>query len=144
DVQLAFFNIMGRIDDGVLDARRWQIAETTMAAARPFQPVGSGLGTFPDVYKMFELPQELKLTYLNHAHNDWLELWLEGGIPFMLLALAFLVWFGVAAYRVWRAPRREGATLDRALGQAGTITIVLLMVHSLADYPMRTATLMTL
>jgi hypothetical protein len=143
-VQFAFFNILGRLDDGVLDVRRWQMAETTTTAALAFQPVGSGLGTFVDIYKIFESPQELKLTYVNHAHNDWMELWLEGGIPFMVVAVFFLGWFGVAAFRAWRAPAEEIRTLDRVLAQAGTITMVLLMVHSLADYPLRTTTLMTL
>jgi O-antigen ligase len=144
-VQFAFFSILGRLDDdGVVDTRRWQMAETTTTAAQSFQPFGSGLGTFPDVYKIFEQPHELKRSYVNHAHNEWLEIWLEGGIPFALLALLFLGWFGVAAYRVWRAPAKPGTVLDGALAKAATIAMLLLLVHSFVDYPLRTSTLMAL
>ena len=43
-------------------------------------PVGAGLGTFVPVYAMFEKPEQVSLFYVNRAHNDVLELWLETGV----------------------------------------------------------------
>ena len=60
------------------------------------------------------------------------------------MVVVFLGWFGRAAFKAWRQRLREGRTLDRSLSQAGAITMFLLMVHSLVDYPLRTTTLMTL
>ena len=113
---------------------RTQISETTLRAAWDYFPLGSGFGTFVPVYAMHETPATILSAYVNHAHNDWLELWLEGGIPVALVMLAFLAWYFVNLYRLWR-PREnpEGVLLARA----GAITCGLLLLHSLVDYPLR-------
>jgi O-antigen ligase len=113
---------------------RTQISETTLRAAWDYFPLGSGFGTFIPVYAMHETPATILSAYVNHAHNDWLELWLEGGMPAALVLLAFLAWYFTNLYRLWR-PREnpEGVLLARA----GAITCGLLLLHSLADYPLR-------
>ena len=119
---------------------RWPAARITMQAAREYFPVGSGLGTFVPVYQSHEPRTLVMQRWLNHAHDDWLELWLTGGVPAALLAAAFLVWFSAASYSLWR--RHETTThdgLDIALARAGSIVILLLLLHSIVDYPLRTA-----
>jgi O-antigen ligase len=143
-VQFAFFDLIGRFDNGVLTDFRFRIADITVGAARAFQPFGSGFGTFEAVYRMFEVPDALLATYVNHAHNDWLEVWLVGGWPGLAVALGFLGWFAGAVSKAWRADVRDSGTLDRALAQAGTIVIVLILLHSALDYPLRTTALMVL
>jgi O-antigen ligase len=143
-VQFALFSLIGRLNEGVIGDLRIPIAQNTMAAIKVFQPIGSGIGTFVDVYKMFEMPESLRPEFVNHAHNDWLELWLEGGWLALIALVVFVVWFGWSAYRTWRLKLREGRVLDRALSQGAVITMLLLMAHSLVDYPLRTVTLMTL
>ena len=76
-------------------------------------------------------------SYVNHAHNDWLELWLTGGIPAILLALAFLAWLAASTVRLWRSDELQGSVLDLALARAAPIVIVLLLLHSAVDYPLR-------
>ena len=119
--------------DPVSDLRT-QISETTLRAAWDFFPLGSGFGTFVPVYAMHETPATILSAYVNHAHNDWLELWLEGGIPAAMVLLAFVAWYFFNLYRLWR-PREnsEGVLLARA----GAITCGLLLLHSLVDYPLR-------
>jgi len=143
-VQFAFLGLADRFDTQVLDDYRLTIAATALEAARAFFPVGSGLGTFDPVYRMFEAPDALIASYVNHAHNDWLELWLEGGVPAMALVVLFLGWFAVAAARVWRLRPRERVALDRALAQAAAATAALLLLHSAVDYPLRTTALSVL
>lgn len=142
-IQFAFFRLLQRLDDGILTDFRVRIAEVTSTAASAFQPVGSGFGSFETVYQMFEPPEALLPSYVNHAHNDWLELWLEGGWLGVTIAALFLIWFGRAAINAWRPSNPSESILDRALAQAATIAIVLLLLHSAMDYPLRTTALAT-
>jgi len=120
--------------DPVTDYRT-VISETTLRAAWDYFPFGSGFGTFVPVYAMHETPNTILSAYVNHAHNDWAELWLEGSIPAALLLLAFLAWYGLTIYRLWRARQEshDGLLIQRA----GTIVCGLLLLHSIVDYPLR-------
>lgn len=142
-IQFALFNLLGRFDDNILADYRLMIAETTIHAAKAFQPFGSGFGTFVPVYQMFEGVDVLIPPFVNHAHDDWLELWLEGGWLSLALLAAFLIWFAFAGVRAWKR-HSEGRALDRAIAQAGSIVIVLLLLHSFVDYPLHTTALMVL
>ncbi len=69
---------------------RIEFWKDTVAAIRDFPFFGAGLGTFPFVY-----PQYSAITFntfVNHAHNEYLELLLETGF----IGLFFIVW---AIYR---------------------------------------------
>jgi O-antigen ligase len=143
-VQFAFFGVFARFNDGVIDQFRLTIASITANAARAFQPLGSGFGTFVPVYQMFEPPDALITSYVNHAHNDWLELWLEGGWPALAIVAVFLVWFALATIKTWRSPPHPGTSIDRTLARASSISIFALLLHSAVDYPLRTTALMTL
>ena len=94
---------------------------------------GSGVGTFPDIYPRYEDPAAVTRTIVNHAHNDYLEIALETGIPGILLLIAFVTWWIRRASAIWRS-----AAADR-FAQAATIASGAILVHSLVDYPLRTA-----
>ena len=99
-------------------------------------PAGSGFGTFDTVYQSVEPLGELHSYYVNHAHNDYLEIVLEGGLIAAALIGAFLIWLTVRLVAIWRS----GSTL--MLAAAGVILLALL--HSIVDYPLRTVTGATL
>jgi O-antigen ligase len=141
-VQTSYFAVLARFNDGIVDEFRLKIAKTTISAARVFEPVGSGLGTFVPIYQMFERPDALLSSYVNHAHNDWVELWLEGGWPAVAVLGVFLLWFVVYAAKAWW--RGEGTAVDAALSRAATVAVVALLLHSAVDYPLRTTALMVL
>ena len=101
-------------------------------------PLGSGPGSFVEVFKIVEAPPALSAQYLNHAHNEFLELFVEGGAPAMAMLVLFLLWWGRAAFRAWRGQTARGT---RALARVGTAITLMLMVASSADYPLRTASL---
>jgi O-antigen ligase len=142
--QYAFFGLQSRLDSGLLADFRLVIVRNTWKAISAFQPVGSGFGTFEDVYRIFENSDSLRPMYVNQAHNDWLQLWLEGGWLGLAILLAFLIWFARATLKAWRSPAREGRVLDRALAQAASVAIVLLLMHSAMDYPLRTTAMMAI
>jgi O-antigen ligase len=143
DVQFASYRILERFDTGLLADARPAIARTTIEAAKAVMPFGAGVGTFVPVYAMFEKPPDLMMgTYVNHAHNDVLELWLETGVMGFILAGAFATWAVPRALAVWQSSCRDGTEIDRSLARAATVIILLAAIHSLVDYPLRTAAMM--
>ena len=140
--QFGFVGISERLQAGVLTDLRWPAASIVAGAIKRFFPVGTGFGTFVPVYQLFEGPDMLWDAFLNHADNDWLELALTGGLPALAVLLAFLLWFVRQSVRVWWQPPPHVGALDRALPRAASIIVVLLLLHSTVDYPLRTTTLM--
>ncbi|WP_309603059.1 O-antigen ligase family protein [Sphingomonas sp.] len=98
---------------------------------------GAGIGTFPTLYPLTEDPAVVERTYTNHAHNDYIELALEAGIPGVVLMFAFLAWWGRRAFAIWRSP--DAAEMARA----ACIASAAILLHSLVDYPLRTAAIAT-
>ena len=141
--QFGFVGFMQRVEQLGIEEIRWRAAQVTTQAAIANLPFGSGLGTFVPIYERFAPRTLVRHAYLNHAHNDWLELWVTGGAPAILLAVCFLVWFTVSTYGLWSGGR-PAPVLDLALARAASIVIVLLLLHSVVDYPLRIPTVSVL
>jgi len=71
-------------------------------------------------------------------------LWLTGGVPAILLVLGFLAWLTFSTYRWWSSAQQQGPVLDLALARAAPIVIILLLLHSVLDYPLRIPTVSVL
>ncbi|MFM1886736.1 MAG: hypothetical protein RL026_1893 [Pseudomonadota bacterium] len=140
-LQYTLYTLLLRMQQtDALEDGRWQYAGWLWQAAAPAAGVGWGLGSFEDAHD--EVPQVVGTgeAVLNHAHNEYLELWLEGGLPALLLALAALVAVLRLGWQAWqRVPgehhRNQGQTLGAAAG------LLLLALHSALDYPLRTTAL---
>lgn len=91
--------------------------------------VGTGLGTFPVVYTTV---QTTFLTqFVNHAHNDYLEISSDLGIPAALLLFASIVFvLGRALKSFLHGEGKFGAAVSLAC--AGSILAILL--HSFTDF----------
>lgn len=120
------------------DLRR-QALPHVIEATQSYFPTGAGFGTFDQAYRIVEPDALLRLTYFNHAHNDWIETVLSGGLAGALLLVAMLAWFATAVWRMWCS--REGI---RGLSAVGAGILLLFMIASLFDYPARTPMGMTL
>ncbi len=125
--------VAGKFDGTDTTGRQISIP-TTIAAAKDHLPVGSGLGTFRDIYRTYEPPENATFVFVNHAHNDYSELLLETGLPGALLALAFIAWWALRGLAAWR-----GEFNGVGLARAGSVVIGVALAHSLVDYPLRTA-----
>jgi O-antigen ligase len=139
---IAQFGLVGLLRIAQTDASsdyRSTMASTTIRAIHAYFPAGSGFGSFIPVYKLFENTDTLIPNLVNNAHNDWLELALEGGLPMMLLMAGFLIWYLLAVVNIWR---KATNSLEDLLLKAATIVIFVLLLHSLFDYPLRTRALM--
>jgi len=116
----------------------WQIT-------RDVFPWGSGFGSFDEVYRIYEPTALLSPNYLNHAHNDWLELAMTGGLPAMLLALWGGAMFLLALLRLLRV--RDGARGARSTliaARCSAVILLLLAIGSVVEYPARTPSLAVL
>lgn len=138
-VQFALFGLLQRFGQDPLEDGRWVYAGTSARAAAAYGPLGSGLGTFRQAYQPFERDsaEGPRSTIVNHAHNDYLELWLETG---WLMLPAAGVLLGVLAFAAARAIRvRKGrADLEAVLARTMVVAIAIPVVHSMVDYPLRT------
>jgi O-antigen ligase len=98
-------------------------------------PFGSGLGSFVEVYQIDEPMRLIDQEYVNHAHNDWLELALTGGVPALLLVgIAAFAW-ARSAWILFRAS--PIGNRDITIGRLGALIILMLAIASVADYPLR-------
>ena len=107
---------------------------TIMAMIRTYFPLGSGFGGFDPIFRLHEPFDLLKLTYFNHAHNDFLEITLEGGLAGVALLLCALLWWLKLSLRAVR----HGDRLQRL----GAGMLLLVIVASGFDYPARTPLIM--
>lgn len=116
---------------------RADIWKHTSQAIGDYGLAGSGVGTFPSIYALYEDPATVERTYVNHAHNDYMEIILEAGVPGLILILLFAAWWGSRAFAVWRSPNAA------ELARAACIASAAILLHSLVDYPLRTAAIAT-
>lgn len=98
-----------------------------------FWPLGSGPGSFVPVFKLFEEPGMVTNFFVNHAHSDYIEFVLEGGIVGVLVIACLALWWARRAATIWfvRAPTR----IDRA----AVVASAAILAHSMVDYPARTS-----
>ena len=115
-------------DDATAEEMRPTIFATTWSAIQSHWLIGSGLGSFPLIYPAFEAPDQILTVFINHAHNDYLEILLETGIAGVALIVLF---FALIAINYRRS----------LLAEAAAVSILTLAIHSLVDYPLRTMAL---
>jgi O-antigen ligase len=127
-----FLPVFVQDDNSASWAARQQTYRTTMPLVAEMLPVGSGFGSFVPVYARAENPDTVEREYTNHAHNDYLEIALEGGAPAIMLLVALLGWWLVRCVAIWRSPGLN------QFAKAGAIASAVVLIHSLVDFPART------
>lgn len=132
--------VLPRFEQSSTDDLRATFTPVTLKAAMDALPFGSGLATFVPVFKVYEPANQGTNYYVNRAHNDWAEFALEAGIPGLILVSLFLAWFVLRAAPAWLG-RAGQPPRDRLIACAASLAILMLLLHSLADYPLRTATM---
>jgi len=128
-VQLGSDRLLSRYAEATSDftapGNRATVWADTATLAVSFPVVGSGFGTFAQVYPVFRSP-EVRAFYA-HAHNDLLQAWAEGGtVGLVLLALILIP----LLVEIVRATSGSKGTL--AIGIAAALTAFLL--HGLVDF----------
>jgi len=101
-------------------------------------PMGSGFGGFDTMFRLHEPFSSLQLTYFNHAHNDFAEVILDGGLPALILVATVLGWWASITLRLLRT----SASGEEPLPKLGATILLLVFTASLFDYPARTPMIM--
>lgn len=139
-VVFALGPLLQRFDRTGIREGRFENLPLIGQAVETYLPVGSGLGSFDSVFRSIEPLAQLDPTFFNQAHNDYLETVLETGWFGAALIVVFFVWFIRRAWAAWRSGPSRSADLQRA----ATIAIGAVLLHSAADYPLRTVALATI
>ncbi|MBH5321235.1 O-antigen ligase family protein [Aurantiacibacter sediminis] len=116
-------------------ADRPEMWEDSYYAAGQYWPVGSGMGTFDEVFQVHESLEHISPRRAGRAHSDWLEIAIEGGIFALVIALLWLGWVLLSAL-----PRRSGKGTWLRLGAGAAVGAIAL--QSLVDYPLRNQSLL--
>ena len=115
---------------------RWLLVSSSWQAALAFWPIGSGAGSYSAVYPAFEAPG--LRGFAEHAHNDYVELLVEFGLLFVLLAVLIT---GLAVRQVWSLWRRistGGGGVDAAPLQLFCgLGLLAILLHSWVDFNLR-------
>jgi O-antigen ligase len=139
--QFGLGGLVTRLQQDAVDPLRERFAATTFDLAWQTLPFGTGLGSFLPVYATAEKTADVFIGIANNAHNDLAELFLETGIVGPALLAAFAAWFLLRAFRIWLRPSPGMAPDVLLLQRAASGVILLLLLHSLVDYPLRTMAL---
>lgn len=110
-----------------------------------FFPFGSGFGTFVEVYQILEPDELVSAFYFNHAHNDYAEWLLTGGVPALILFLWAAAMTGASLLSLWRRrnlPASDPGYSTQIMGRAGFAIIAMLALASVTDYPLRVPSLL--
>jgi O-antigen ligase len=140
-VQVGMLGITRLAQTDPVQDYRSDIYAVTLTAIRNYFPVGSGFGSFAQVYQQFETPAIIVASYINHAHNDWLEIALEGGIPAFILLSIFAALYIALTVSI---SRMAFSVPQHVYFRASVVTVFLMLMHSMVDFSLRTPALLSL
>lgn len=121
------------------DDERWLIWTTTLKLIGENFPSGIGSGVFSEYYMFKESVENLRPTFVNHAHNEVLEVILELGAVGVLLLFSGLAVLSNTLWKYIKCPRARRVERDLVV-----LVVIATLVHCLFDYPLRAAAIATL
>jgi len=116
------------------DPRRYIWDDASYTASR-YWPAGAGIGTFDEVFQVDESLENLTKRTAGRAHNDYLELAIEAGLPGLALAGLWIVLVGWLSWRARHSSQRWAAW-------AGSAFLMAIALQSITDYPLRNQTIL--
>lgn len=113
---------------------RLEFATNTLRMIGDSFPFGYGLGTFRGVYLGYENLSTVTMTFVNHAHNDYLEFVSDFGLVALAILVLYAIWFVRRVGWMWTT-----RVAVEPYCYAAAMVVVILASHSLVDYPLRTS-----
>lgn len=110
-------------------AHIWSVSLKVIFANLPF---GAGLGAFGVAYTPFDTNSGLER--VEQAHNDYLQVAADAGLPGLLIGAAFLFFL----YRTGRTSIRVENTYRRGIAVGAFAGIFAVLVHSIFDFVLHT------
>lgn len=112
------------------ESLRWEIFPDMITGVQKYFPIGSGPGTFQEIFITFQSMGIDREGFVNRAHNDYLELLLETGIIGVIFTvLAFFIFI-----QGWLSLRKQPWNKIKFLNSAAGIAVSLMLVHALLDF----------
>lgn len=111
------------------DGTRLSIWRASMLLIRDHPFLGTGLGTFPIAFTSVQ--DSFLGNFVNHAHNDYIELASDLGIPGAALLVGSIFAILIRSISAFAAAERR---FDRLVALAASAAIVAIALHSLADF----------
>jgi O-antigen ligase len=124
--------VLNRFGQDPVKDVRWEIFNDTWIAIKQFFPFGSGPQTFQPIFFAFQ-PPELQ-NFVNHAHNDYLELLFETGLLGLILLVLSIVLYGYG----WLKLRKQHWDRFHFIQTAAGISLLLLALHGFVDFNFHT------
>lgn len=126
---------LGRVNDTFsrFEARtdaRIYIWEDAAHSAERYWPIGSGMGTFDEVFQLDESLENITERRAGRAHNDYLEIAIEAGVPGLAIVLGWMLLVGTLMLRLRRSS-------ECWTGLAGASVLLVIALQSMTDYPLR-------
>jgi O-antigen ligase len=104
----------------------------TISMISDFPFFGTGFGTFPYSYYLYD--KEGGDRWTTHAHNDYLEIFSDGGFTGGILLLYLIGMTMSSFYRMWWKRRRPDVKM---LGLGITVSLFAVIIHSIFDFSLR-------
>ncbi|WP_062181307.1 O-antigen ligase [Sphingopyxis sp. C-1] len=124
--------------------QRWTIWQESLEIAREFAPLGSGPGTFVEAYKIKEPINTLTPNYINHAHNDLVELLLTMGIIGAIFIVIAVFGLMLAGWRLRDRTALAQPSWQQNQARMAWTVLAILGAASIVDYPLRVPSLTAL
>lgn len=138
-VQVGLWGVLARFEVDPLEDGRILIQTTTLEAAREAAPWGTGIGSFRRIYEQREPLESVIGAWVNRAHNDWLEFYLEASWVGLALLVAWIVWWIFNLTRAFHGRARNAESqAGRLVRSLAVVAILAIALHSLVDFPLRT------
>ncbi|WP_234035760.1 O-antigen ligase family protein [Erythrobacter insulae] len=137
-VLAAFFFLEGSpgltsfVGQNAMEDLRWKIWPILQEMISVFWLLGTGFGSFNEVYYTFEPTELLSPSYVNQAHNDWAQYLIEGGVPAAALFAAFVVWMRKSALCLLSSSK------PLFIMCFWLPIFIIIVAASVVDYPLRT------
>jgi len=113
------------------------IYKTSLLAQKDLGLLGGGPGSFSDIYRMYENRSQLSNVFINEAHNDYLQIWIELGVLGIITVISGLIWFISIVIKALFSSNNSNYKL-----LSFCISAIVLIFHSIVDYPLRTISLL--
>ncbi len=126
--------ILNRFAKDPMEDERWRIFENAQRAITDMFPWGSGPGTFPEIYRAYQPIDQH--SFVNHAHNDYLEIISDMGVFGIIIIAGFFVLYLARWFHLFRG-QAQGEFNNLQIG-AG-IGMLLLLLHSYVDFNLHQA-----
>lgn len=121
---------------GTLETDRLTMWEDGRFAIGEYWPLGTGMGTFDEVYQVYESLEYVSQKRAGRMHNGFLEVPLEAGIFGIAMIAMWLGWSG------WQTLMGKSRAEMRWMRLGAGIGIAAIALQCTLDYPLRNQTLL--